>query len=340
MEKYQIKTAKVFYDHVHMLCPDWKSDEDDEVSIALTDEMRKDILNGILRVKFIQKYKVSEATYYRFRHKLEDELNIKIVSIKPGKNIDKITKEQEQDILNGITSFEYMEKYNLSESTFYEHRKCVSKKHPEYHYKQNFSNKKVDIELIREDIENGITKRDFCIKYNLSESCYKKYKKIIFNKKDTLPKSVTEEMIEDIKGGMSVHDFEKKYNIGRSAFYRYRDILLKPEEKPNPYNSLEKAISKEQREDILNGISSREYMIKYNCTISTFYTHRKYIIPNDEERLSKRYDYERNTNRGLIDEQRNDLLNGISERDYMLKYGVCSKTYDKYRKIVLNEEQS
>ena len=36
---------------------------------------------------------------------------------------------------------------------------------------------------------------------------------------------------------------EKKYNIGRSTFYRYRDILFKPEEKPNPYNSLEKAIS-------------------------------------------------------------------------------------------------
>ena len=79
-----------------------------------------------------------------------------------------------------------MKKYDVCENTFVKHKKYVANKHPEHQFKNEHVYKpKVDIDLIKDDILNGICKRDFCLKYNLSESCYKKYRRLLL--KDNVP---------------------------------------------------------------------------------------------------------------------------------------------------------
>lgn len=340
MEKYNIKNKDNFYKQVHKLCPNWEDPNEDIKKICshMSDEMREDILeNKICCSKFIQRYKVSEATFYRFKFALEDELGIKIVSNNPGKNIEMVSEEQENDILNGITAVEYMKKYNLCEETFYEHRKYVSSKHPEYKYEPVKNNKKVDIELIREDIENGITKTDFSIKYNLSGSCYIKYKKIILRESNKDSLNITDEQKSDIEKGMLVDEYMKKHKVSKSTFYNHRKQILGSEVQKR-HITLEDIISDEQRNDLLSGMSYKDYMVKYNCSEQTYYKHRKHIIPNDDERCKSRYDFDKKTRPGITEEQKQDLLNGISERDFVLKYNASHSTYKKYKKLV-NEEK-
>ena len=55
-----------------------------------------------------------------------------------------------------------MKKYKVIDATFYAHKKIVMDKHPECEFKKDHTYKpKIDIELIRDDILNGITKTDF-----------------------------------------------------------------------------------------------------------------------------------------------------------------------------------
>ena len=228
--KYDIKTNETFFEHVRKLCPDWEPKDNKTIECSsnncMTEEMKTDILDGIIPIRFIQKYHSSEASYYRYKHKLEKELNIKIkVSSykEPGKAI---SKEQEEDILNDIGCIDYMRKYNLSEATFYEHRKIIAKKYPNHNFKKNTERREtVDIELFRKDILNGISKREFCLKYNLSESCYRKYKQILLNNKQKTS-HITEEQKTDILNGINVSDYMKKYNVSMSTFYNHRSLIL------------------------------------------------------------------------------------------------------------------
>lgn len=336
MEKYNISTTTTFYDHVHKLCPDWH--EPGVEHSNMTDEMREDIINGMCCSKFIRKYSVSESSFYRYKHKIEDELGIKIVSDNPGINCKKVSDEQEQDILNGITVVEYMKKYLLCEETFYEHRKYVSEKHPEYEFKPVQKNKKTDIELIRKDIENGISKREFCIKYSLSESTYKKYKRIILNEEVDIS-YITEEQKTDIRNGMIASEFSKKYKVSESTFYSYRKFILKPEEIIKRQITLNDLLTDEQKTDLLNGIDVFDYMEKYNVNSRTYYKHRKFVIPDEKERCKDQNIKRKGDRTGLTEEQKQDLLNKMSERDFMLKYKVSRKTYDKYKKMVKQEQQ-
>ena len=281
MEKYNIKTTASFYDHVYKLCPDWIEPGFD--FIDMTDEMKEDIINRMCCSKFVRKYNVHEANFYRFKHKIEDELNIKIVSNNPGINCKPVSDEQEQDILNGITVVEYMKKYYVCEETFYEHRKYVSEKHPEYEFKPVQKNKKTDIELIRKDIENGISKREFCIKYNLSSSSYKKYKRIILSGEVDIS-YITDEQKADIKNGMIASEFSKKYKVSESTFYSYRKLILKPEEITKRKITLNELLSDEQKADLSNGMNIFDYMEKYNVNSKVYYRHRKFVIPDEKER--------------------------------------------------------
>lgn len=319
MEKYNIKTTSTFYDHVHKLCPDWEMPESelkeinkkrresnknavrDYISVSqMTEEMREDILsNRMCCSKFIEKYNVSEASFYRYKHKIEDELGIKIVSDNPGINRELVTEEQEQDILDGITTIEYMKKYDVCESTYYEHRKYVAKKHPEHRFKQNSRREKVDIELFRKDIENGIRKREFCLKYNLSEGCYKKYKKIILGDNSDAS-HITDEQKEDIRNGMTVSEYRKKYNVSKDTFYNHRRLILKPEEiKKQQYTGkiIRKhkeslvLISNIQKIDLLAGMNMLSYTLKYKCSTNTYYKHRKIVIPDDSQRLKFKFNF-------------------------------------------------
>lgn len=91
----------------------------------------------------------------------------------PGESI---SEEQEKDILNKMNCIDYCNKYDVCENTFYDHRKLIKQKHPECDFDQDAHYKaKIDIELIRDDLLKGISRREFCLKYNLSESTYKKY---------------------------------------------------------------------------------------------------------------------------------------------------------------------
>ena len=179
-------------------------------------------------VIFQKKYKVSESTYYRYKFKTEKEFGVEIKSNiykKPG---EAINEEQEKDILNGITTVEYMKKYKVIDATFYAHKKIVMDKHPECEFKKDHTYKpKIDIELIRDDILNGITKTDFSIKYNLSNTCYRKYKRIILNESKEIPSNVTDEMRMDIENKMSRSDYMKKYNVSLSTYYNHKNAILK-----------------------------------------------------------------------------------------------------------------
>ena len=238
-----------------------------------------------------------------------------------------------------------MKKYDLLEATFYEHRKIIAKKYPKHKFNKNNNahRVKVDIDLIRDDILNGMSKREFCIKYNLSGSCYKKYKKILFNDYK-ISSTMTEEMIEDIKNGIRSSEYTKKYNVSSDTFYSHRRAILPPEQITKRYITLKDVISEEQRNDILNGMCMIDYIKKYNCKSKTYYKHRKFIIPDDNERCKSRYDYDKKKlhRTGITDEQKNDILNGMSERDFIIKHEISRKTYQKYKKLLLqkgSEEQ-
>lgn len=355
MKKYNVKSSATFYDHVHKLCPEWEMPESElkEINerrtrnnstrelvpaVYMTDEMREDIINGICCSRFVEKYNVSESSYYRYKHKIEDELGITIVSETPLYNRkEMVNEEQEQDILNGISTIDYMKKYDVCESTFYDHRKYVAKKHPEHQFNQNNNRKeKIDIELIRKDIENGISKREFCLKYELSESCYKKYKKIILGDKSD-GSHITDEQKEDIRNGMTVGEYREKYNVSKDTFYSHRKLILKPEEITKRHITMADVISEEQKSDLLSGMRYQEYMEKYNCSEDTYYAHRKFVIPDEKERCKSRYDYDKKFKTGLSKEQKEDLLNGMSKKEYMLKYNVSHRTYEKYKKLVTQE---
>lgn len=352
MKKYNVKSSTTFYDHVHKLCPDWEMPESElkEINerriqnnstrelvpaVYMTDEMREDIINGICCSRFVDKYSVSESSYYRYKHKIEDELGITIISETLVKEM--VNEKQEQDILNGITTIDYMKKYGVGESTFYDHRKYVAKKHPEHQFNQNNNRReKVDIELIRKDIENGMSKREFCLKYELSESCYKKYKKIILGD-NSVNSNITDEQKEDIQNGMTVKEYREKYNVSKDTFYNHRKQILKPEEITKRHITIADVISEEQKSDLLSGMRYQEYMEKYNCSEDTYYAHRKFVIPDEKERCKSRYDYDKNFKKGLSKEQKEDLLNGMSKKEYMLKYNVSHRTYEKYKQLVTQE---
>ena len=352
-QKYHIKSNQTFYEHVQRLYPDWEPIEKENkiMNISsngirqyriptnhMTDEMKEDILKGMSCIRFVQKYNSSEASYYRYKHKLEEQMHIKIrVSFyrEPGKAI---LKEQEEDILNGIGCIDYMKKYDLVEATYYDHRKIIAKKYPEHKFKKNNARRvKVDIELIRDDILNGMSKREFCLKHNLSESCYKKYKKKLFNDYK-ISSNLTEEMIEDIKNGIRASEYTNKYNVSNDTFYNHRRAILPPEQITKRYITLKDVISEEQRNDILNGMRMVDYIQKYNCESETYYKHRKFIIPDDNERCKSRYDYKKKRQCGITDEQKNDILNGMSERDFIIKHDLSRKTYHKYKKMLLQKE--
>lgn len=238
-EKYNVST-ETFFEHVRKLYPEWCSKEDrilvnTENSAEyrlpednITEEMKKDLLDGMVLVIFQKKYNVSESTYYRYKFKIEKEFGVEIKSNiykKPG---EAINEEQEKDILNGITTVEYMKKYKVIDKTFYDHKKTVMAKHPECEFKKDHTYKpKIDIELIRDDILNGITKTDFSIKYNLSNTCYRKYKRIILNESKEIPSNITDEMRMDIENKMSRSDYMKKYNVSLSTYYNHKNAILK-----------------------------------------------------------------------------------------------------------------
>ena len=194
IEKYHISKG-TFYEHVKKLFPNWVSKDEGELKRNndgkcyyipkdnMTEEMKSDLLNGIPCHEFINKYNVSDNSFYRYKMKLEKEYGIKIISRiykKPGASV---SEEQENDIMNGISAIDYMKKYNVVEDTFYAHRKIIIEKHPDFKYIKNHTYKpKIDITLIQEDILNGITRKDFCLKYNLSGSTYKKYKNKLLKK--------------------------------------------------------------------------------------------------------------------------------------------------------------
>ncbi len=240
-EKYNILSDSTFYQHVKKLYPEWCSTENATKlkkitpkgvcyfipSDHMTDDMKQDIINGMRCGEFIKKYNVSESSFNRYKHKIEKELNIKIVSNPYIRPVLTFTEEQERDILSGIDTIEYMRKYNVTETTYYEHRRIYEKKHPEQKIKRvNTYKPKVDIDLIRDDILNGISKRDFCLKYSLSESCYKKYKRIILNEDVPIHSNITEEMKIDIKQGMNVSEYMKKYKVSKDTFYNHRRLIL------------------------------------------------------------------------------------------------------------------
>ncbi len=190
-EKYNVSDS-TFFNHVRELCPEWYSRDDRIVKLTekgvyyykptdnLTEEMKKDLLDGMQVSTFQNKYNVSDSTYYRYKFKTEKEFGVKIKVKTYKKHSEIVTEEQEQDILDEMGTIEYMKKYNVCENTFTKHKKYVANKHPEHQFKNEHTYKpKVDIDLIKDDILNGICKRDFCLKYNLSESCYKKYRRLL-----------------------------------------------------------------------------------------------------------------------------------------------------------------
>ena len=196
-EKYNVSDS-TFFNHVRELCPEWYSRDDRIVKRTekgvcyymptdnLTEEMKKDLLNGMQVSTFQNKYNVSDSTYYRYKFKTEKEFGVKIKVKTYKKSSEIVTEEQERDILDGMGKIEYMKKYDVCEGTFIKHKKYVANKHPEHQFKNEHAYKpKVDIDLIKDDILNGICKRDFCLKYNLSESCYKKYRRLLL--KDNVP---------------------------------------------------------------------------------------------------------------------------------------------------------
>ena len=196
-EKYNVSDS-TFFNHVRELCPEWYSRDDRIVKRTekgvcyymptdnLTEEMKKDLLNGMQVSTFQNKYNVSDSTYYRYKFKTEKEFGVKIKVKTYKKSSEIVTEEQERDILDGMGTIEYMKKYDVCENTFVKHKKYVANKHPEHQFKNEHAYKpKVDIDLIKDDILNGICKRDFCLKYNLSESCYKKYRRLLL--KDNVP---------------------------------------------------------------------------------------------------------------------------------------------------------
>ena len=143
-------------------------------------------------------------------------------------------------------------------------------------------------------------------------------------------------MVQDLKDGMDVNQYMKKYNCSKDTYYNHRKSVLKPEEIKafSNYNSLDKVISEEKRQDLLNGMNLQDYMKKYNCNRKTYYIHRKFVIPNDEKRLAHKNECNRDFQTGLSEEQKQDLLNGISEREYCIKYNTTHTTYQKYKKLV------
>ena len=232
-EKYNVSDS-TFSNHVHKLCPEWYSRDERIVKRTekgvcyyiptdnLTEEMKKDLLDGMPVSTFQNKYNVSDSTYYRYKFKTEKEFGVKIKVKTYKKSLEIVTEEQERDILDGMGTIEYMKKYDVCEGTFIKHKKYVANKHPEHQFKNEHAYKpKVDIDLIKDDILNGICRRDFCLKYNLSESCYKKYRRLLL--KDNVPtkKNITEEMEKDIRNGISAEDYAKKYNLSKSSFYNH-----------------------------------------------------------------------------------------------------------------------
>jgi hypothetical protein len=167
----------------------------------------------------------------------------------------------------------------------------------------------------------------------LSESCYKKYKKIILGD-NSVNSNITDEQKEDIRNGMTVGEYREKYNVSKDTFYNHRKQILKPEEITKRHITMADNISEEQKSDLLSGMRYQEYMEKYNCSEDTYYAHRKFVIPDEKERCKSRYDYDKNFKKGLSKEQKEDLLNGMSKKEYMLKYNVSHRTYEKYKKLV------
>ena len=193
--------------------------------------------------------------------------------------------------------------------------------------------------MIKDDIENGITVRAFCLKYGLSESTYRKYKRIILGDDRKIPFNITDEMQNDLKNRIGCSEYMKKYSVSMDTYYNHRKRIIPDIEKE--HITLDDVITDEMKADLLNGITGKDYIKKYNCTLDTYYTHRKHIMPDDSERLKNRYNFGKNNRkRGITDEMRKDLLNGMSERDFILKYDFSQRTYEKYRKKVFEEQSN
>jgi len=70
-----------------------------------------------------------------------------------------------------------------------------------------------------------------------------------------------------------------------------------------------------------------------------YYRHRKFVIPDEKERCKNQNTKHQKTRTDITEEQKQDLLNGMSERDFMLKYRLSRKTYTKYKKEVVQGKQ-
>ena len=200
-QKYNIKSNQTFNKHVCELCYElvekYKECKNTYTKpmTMLTDEMRRDIIDGISQHDFIEKYKLSDSSFQRYKHKIEEELGIKIESeiYNPRKNY--ISEAEERDFLNCMPKHHIMSKYNLTENTYYSHKKVIKKRFPENDiepFDREQHKEKVDINLIKDDIINGISLKEFCLKYQLSESTYKKYRKKILNIPNAIQHTITE----------------------------------------------------------------------------------------------------------------------------------------------------
>lgn len=183
--------------------------------------------------RFIKKYKLSESTFLRYKHKLEKEYDIEIKCSYYKKPGTELSEEQEQDILNGMRPIDYMIKYDVAEDTFYSHRKRVREKYPDRKIETKYikENRTLDVESISIDIKNGMTARDFCKKYVVGESCYRRYKrKILKDTKRPIPACITKEMQADLKSGIKCSDYCKKYSLSKDTYYNHKYALNIPKE--------------------------------------------------------------------------------------------------------------
>lgn len=141
-------------------------------------------------------------------------------------------------------------------------------------------------------------------------------------------------MEQDIKNEMSEKEYSEKYHVSRYTYYTHKKIIGVPKR----HITLNDIITDEQRNDLISGMDMFDYMEKYGVISSTYYEHRKFVIPDANERCNKKQ--KRESNKGFSDEKKTDLLNGMSERDYMLKYRVSSKTYKKHKKKAFADKET
>ena len=206
-----------------------------------------------------------------------------------------------------------------------------------------------------DDYKNGITQKEFCVKYKVSGAIWCKVLKI--NNVIRTVIQITEGMKEDCRNGISGKDFCEKYKVGYFTWSKIRkseNIIIKT--KPSNYIPVTDAML----EDYNNGIPEKEFYIKYKVSRAIWNkirNGRKHIPPTiTEEMIMDRNDgisgiefcKKHNCTRALWQRVRGkvgkrskvmitegmleDYKLGITRIEFCKKYKETRATWDKMRK--------